>query len=148
MPDLTEPQMVFVEQLVSTGCTQTEAARRAGYADASQEAWRLMRKPHVLAAVREHRERLISGSLSNIAAETLREVMENKAYPASARVAAARAVWEAAGHFAGAGKDQGTEKPLNEMTEDELRAFIARADQVIANGGLPVSIKVVEAVTH
>ena len=148
MSDLTASQIIFVEELVSNGRTATEAARRAGYADASQEAWRLMRKPHVLAAIREHRERLISGSLSNIAAETLREVMENKTYPASARVAAARAVWEAAGHFTGPGKELGTGKPLNEMSEDELRAFIARADQVIANGGAPVAIKVVETVSN
>lgn len=147
MPDLTDQQSQFVEQLVSNGCTQTEAARRAGYADPGMEAWRLMRKPHVLAAVREHRERLISGSLSNIAAETLREVMENKAYPASSRVAAARAVWEAAGHFAGAGKDQGPDRPLNEMTEEQLRAIIAKADAITS--GQPIAtIKIVDAVTH
>lgn len=147
MPELTDQQTSFVEQLVSNGCTQTEAARRAGYADPGMEAWRLMRKPHVIAAVREHRERLISGSLANVAAETFREVMENKAYPAAARVAAARAVWEAAGHFSGADKNKGQDRPLNEMTEDELRAFIAKADAV-ANGQPLASITVVEAVTH
>jgi phage terminase small subunit len=147
MPELTEQQSNFVEQLVSTGCTQTEAARRAGYADASQEAWRLMRKPHVLAAVREHRERLISGSLSNIAAETLREVMENKSYPASSRVAAARAVWEAAGHFAVADKGKGQDQPLNEMTEEQLRAFIERCDRIVSGEPL-AAIKVVDAITH
>ena len=142
MTELTGPQSKFADELVSAGCTPTEAARRAGYADPSQEAWRLLRKPHVIAAVREMRERLISGSLANIAAETLREVMTNQAYPASARVSAARVVFEAAGHFQRVDRD--AEMPLNEMSEAELTAFIARQDQIIASGGAPLTIKVVE----
>src|SRR4051812_19318204 len=126
MPDLTAQQQKFVDHLVSTGCTPTEAARVAGYEHPTQESYRLIRKPHVNLAIRELRERVISSDLANVATATLRAVMLDEEAPASARVSAARTAYEAAGHLGkNAGAGEGRDKPLSEMSEAELVAFIA-----------------------
>lgn len=123
---LTEQQRSFVDEFVTTGCTATEAARQAGFSAPGQEAYRLMRKPHVLKAVRETRERLIGASLANLAVKTLADVMKDVAAPASARVAAARCALDAAGHFDRAKDD--VDKSITEMTNAELQALIAKVD--------------------
>lgn len=134
-PALTDQQNQFVAELVSTGCTPTEAARRAGYADGPLEGWRLMRKPHVLAAVKHLRERMVGGHLANVAVATLMDVMQDRTCPASARVSAARTVFEAAGMFnteKSAAAAQ-AEKRMEEMDAAELAAFIRRCDEELAD---------------
>lgn len=138
MPALTDQQKRFVDELVSTGCTPTEAARRAGYSDPGQEAWRLMRKAHVVSEVRELRERLISGHAANVAVSTLMEIMQDGAAPASARVSAARTVLEAAGHFDKAGRNAGDNQALHEMSAEKLAALIAEIDAQLGKQGGPL----------
>jgi hypothetical protein len=128
MSGLTDTQTQFVEELVSSGCTPTEAARRSGYADPGQEAWRLMRKDHVVAAIRTMRERMVSGHAANVAIKTLVEIMTDKAAPASARVSAARTVCEAAGDFDRAAHPA-QERRLEEMTTEQLVVFISSIDR-------------------
>jgi len=146
MPDLTAPQQSFVDELVATGCTPTEAARRAGYRHPGQEAYRLMRNRHVLGAVKDLQNRLISGFGCNVALKTLLEVMGDKAAPASARVSAARAMFDAGGLMSKS-DERAEEKQLHEMTNDELSAFIERCDRTIAAGGEPPVIRLTDA-TH
>lgn len=129
-----EKQTAFVVELVGSGCTPTEAARRAGYACPAQEAYRLVRLEHVQDAIREEQQRIINGDLVNKSLKTLHAVMDDPAAPASAKVAAARAGLEAAGLFARAnseGKAQGERegsggKPLHAMTEEELLQLALR----------------------
>ncbi|WP_374530591.1 terminase small subunit [Novosphingobium sp.] len=129
MATLTEQQAEFVHHLVTTGCNPTEAARAAGYAVPKQEAYRLTRLPHVQAAIRQERERLISAHGANVALATLNEIMRDKTAPASARVSASRTMLEAAGLFDKNGRDTGTGKTLQEMTTDELAETISKLDR-------------------
>jgi hypothetical protein len=133
MPALTDMQEAFVHKLVTTGCTQTAAAAEAGYAQPDVSASQLVRKPHVAAAIREMRERVI-GDLANVAVATLRTVMADTMAPASARVSAARTSLEAAGHLGkGVGADAGKDKPLHEMTQEQLTEFITKSNAAIAS---------------
>jgi phage terminase small subunit len=130
MAGLTEQQTKFVEHLVSSGCTPSEAARHAGFASPPQEAYRLMQKPHVMAAIRHLRERLISGHAANVALTTLVEIMRDKQAPASARVSAARTAFEAAGHFDKTDRDAAGN--MAEMSAGELEGVVARLDAQLA----------------
>lgn len=62
--------------------------------------------------------------LANIATGTLREVMTDKQAPASARVQAARTVLEMAGELGRGKSDADEDRPLSEMTADELTRMI------------------------
>ncbi len=132
MPALTDRQTEFVHHLVTIGCTPTEAARAAGYAEPKQEAYRLTRLPHVQTAVREERERLVTCDLANVALRTIREIMEDKQASSSARVSAARTAFEVAGMFERKGGDIGSSKPLHDMTAEELEIAIRRLDDQLA----------------
>lgn len=127
MAELTEIQSAFVSYLVLEGCNPTEAARRAGYSHPKSRSWELLRKPHIIAAIREEQTRILDGDLANIAMNTLRNVMENENSPASSRVAASRAVLEASGYFRRSDNISLEEKDPLEMTTQELEVFIAKA---------------------
>ena len=140
----TDNQRRFVDHLVANGCTPTEAAREAGYEHPAQEAYRLIRKPHIITAIGELRGRLISSHGANVATRTLIDIMQDVMAPASARVSAARTMYEAAGQFT-KGLDPDRDVPLHEMTTEQLQAFIANAQTVIDDGGSAPVIRVIEA---
>lgn len=122
--DLTAKQRTFVTVLVRLGCTPTHAAREAGYSDPKVSAHDLLRTPHIQNAVRFERARYVQSDLANIATCTLREVMADKAAPASARVQAARTVLELAGELGKAKSDGVEDRPLSELSADELTRLI------------------------
>lgn len=122
--DLTPKQRTFVTVLVRLGCTPTHAAREAGYAEAKVSAHDLLRTPHIQAAVKFERARYVQSDLANIATCTLREVMTDNAAPASARVQAARTVLELAGELGKAKSDGVEDRPLSELSADELTRLI------------------------
>lgn len=124
--DLNDKQKVFVRELVQSGSTPTHAARVAGYSDPGNSAYYLMRQPHITAAIRDQRARLIDGELANVALSTLRGVMTDSDAPAAARVSAARTVLEMSGELRKDGSDASVEKRLHEMSADELAAVIDR----------------------
>lgn len=126
---LTEKQIAFVDHYLSAGCTPTEAARAVGYATPTVEAYRLTRLPHIRRAIQEARERLIDTEGATVAYGTLMDCMK-PGNPGSVRVAAAKLVWQAAGVLEkhGAAGD----KPLQEMTADELRSVIDACDGAMA----------------
>ena len=130
MTHLTDAQQKFVDELVSTGCTPTEAARRTGFAAPGQEAYRLMRKDHVVAAIRDLRERTVSGHAANLAIKTLIDIMADTDAPAAARVSAARTVCEAAGDFDRAMRGA-PRTPTADMTMDQLLVVVAQIDKKI-----------------
>lgn len=122
--ELTPKQRAFVLQLVRTGTNPTNAAREAGYSDAGTSAYDLMRLPHVAAAIRLERERYVSGELANVATGTLHAILVDKAAPAAARVQAARTVLEMSGEIGKAKRSAEDERPLSEMTAEELAGLI------------------------
>jgi hypothetical protein len=126
-PDFTSQQSSFISALVLEGCNPTEAARRAGYAHPKQRAHELLQKQHILAEIKREQSRALTGNLSNIALGTLQNVMENQKNPASARVAAARAVLEAAGHFKAPERTTDINAP-HLMTRTQLEAIITKIE--------------------
>jgi phage terminase small subunit len=122
--DLTPKQRAFVSALVRSGSTPTAAAREVGYSDAKTSSYDLLRLPHVAAAIRFERQRYISGELANIATGTLRDILTDKEAPASARVQAARTVLEMSADIGKARKDADEDRPLSELSADELARLI------------------------
>lgn len=62
--------------------------------------------------------------LANIATGTLREVMIDKQAPASARVQAARTVLEMSGELGRGKSDADEDRPLSELSAEELTRMI------------------------
>lgn len=122
--ELTPKQRSFVTLLVRNGTTPTQAARQAGYATPGVSSYDLMRLPHVQAAIRLERGRYISGELANIATGTLHDILLDKEAPASARVQAARTVLEMSGDIGKAKRTDDDDRPLSEMTAEELARMI------------------------
>lgn len=145
MSELTQTQHAFVDELVASGCTPTEAARRAGFQHPGQEAYRLMRKPHVVRAIKEAQNRLIAASGTNVALKTLLDVMINGTKE-PARVSAARTWVEMAGLLKPDAAGE-RDKQLHEMSNEELAEFLVWCDKTIAEGGERPVIRVTDQ-TH
>jgi phage terminase small subunit len=122
--DLTPKQRAFVVALVRNGTTPTAAAREAGYNNPKVSSFDVLRLPHVAAAIRLERGRYISGELANIATGTLHAILIDKEAPASARVQAARTVLEMSGDIGKAKRTDDDDRPLSEMTAEELARLI------------------------
>lgn len=136
--DLTPKQRAFVTQLVRTGTNPTKAARDAGYSDAGTSAYDLMRLPHVGAAIRLERERYISGELANVATGTLHAILTDSTAPASARVQAARTVLEMSGEIGRHKTSAEEDRPLSEMSADELAKLIDKWQEEKAAMAIPI----------
>lgn len=136
--ELTPKQLAFVSVLVRSGSNPTHAAREAGYSDAGTSAYDLMRMPHVVAAVRLERERYISGELANVATGTLHAILTDKAAPASARVQAARTVLEMSGEIGRHKTSAEDDRPLSEMSADELAKLIDKWQEEKAAMATPI----------
>ena len=95
--NLTDQQAEFVRSLAQDNVTPTEAARRAGYSQPTTAAWRLMKSAQVAAAVKQAHFLEVDSNLTGVALRTLKAIMEDARAPASARVAAARAVADMSG---------------------------------------------------
>ena len=113
--------------LVHQGKGRTEAARLAGFAAPRQSAYNLTQSPKIIAKIRQERNKVYQTELASTAVNTLKEVMEDKDAPASARIAAARTSLELAGDI---GKhsvaNRNQDRSLAEMTPEELSAIIDR----------------------
>jgi phage terminase small subunit len=143
--ELTAKQRAFVDALVRHGCNATKAAQIAGYSVPRQAAYDLQHLPHVAAAIRLERQRYISGELANVATGTLVSVMTDKEAPASARVQAARTVLEMSGELAkGRAKGDDEDRPLSELTADELTRLIDRWTEEKASLAKPIDAEVIE----
>ena len=138
-------QRVFVTKLVRTGTNPTDAARQAGYADAGVSAHNLVRLPHVQAAIRMERQRFISGELANIATGTLRDILTDTEAPASARVQAARTVLEMSGDIGKSKRDDDEDRPLSELSADELTRMIDKWTEEKSALAKPIDAQVIDA---
>ena len=122
--NLTEKQNNFVHYLVVEGKNPTESARLSGYEYPKQSAYSLTRNPSVIAIIRQTRQTLYQTDLSNIAVQTLKDVMQDPDAPASARVSASRTVLELSGDLGKNALEQLNNKNLSELTPDELGKLI------------------------
>ena len=137
--DLTSMQRTFVTTLVRHGCTPTQAAREAGYAEPKVPAHGQLRSAHIQTAVRFESSRYVMSDLANIATGTLRDVIEDKEAPASARVQAARTVLELAGELGRGKSDSYEDRPLSELSADELTRMIDRWTEEKAAMAKPIN---------
>lgn len=141
---MTLKQSAFVTILVRQGCNPTQAARQAGYAEPKVASYDLLRTPHIQEAIRQERARYISGDLANIATATLRAIMMDDAAPASARVSAARTALELAGELGASKREVDEDRPLSEMSADELAQLIDRWQGERAALAIPVEADATE----
>jgi phage terminase small subunit len=121
---LTPRQREFVYYLVHQADSPTVAARKAGYAQAKMSAYTMTRLPHIQIAIRQERSRYFEADLANVAAGTLRQIMLDDEAPAAARVSAARTVLEVTREIGRRQDDPADDRPLSEMTPDELADLI------------------------
>ena len=114
---------------VAGGLSAAEAAKRAGFVG-ENEGWRLVRIPHVQAAINQARAALIAGDGARLAWRTMARLMEDGAgSPPAVQFQAARWVLEASGQGLAARIAERTgdpEKALSEMSLGELEGFISR----------------------
>lgn len=95
--DATPAERKFAD-LVALGVPPSRAAVKAGLSNGKDgAATKVMARPAVRALIRAANVARIEGGLLPIAHTTLQDVMQDRDVPASARVAAARVVYAAAG---------------------------------------------------
>ena len=123
---LSEQQTQFCEYLVKENKNPTEAARLAGYAVPKQSAYILTRNPTVMTALRLMRQTVYQTDMASLAANTLKEVMQDPDANPSAKVSAARTALELAGDLGKNAEEMSSGKNLGEMTPDELGSLIDR----------------------
>ena len=90
------------------------------------------------------RQRFISGELANVATGTLQAIMLDKGAPAAARVSAARTVLEMSGELRKERKDGDDDRPLSELTADELAKLIDKWQEEKAQLATPIPANEVE----
>ena len=142
--DLTPMQRAYVVNLVRNGVNPTKAAELAGYQHPKTAGFELTRLPHVAAAVRMERQRYISGELANVATGTLQAIMTDKEAPAAARVQAARTVLEMSGEIGRHKRTDDEDRPLSELTADELTRMIDKWTEEKAALAKPIDAEVIE----
>jgi phage terminase small subunit len=138
-------QRSFVMALVRNGVTPTKAAEMAGYSAPRTAGYDVMQLPHVLAAVRMERQRYISGELANVATGTLQAIMTDKEAPAAARVQAARTVLEMSGEIGRHKRPDDEDRPLSELSADELTRMIDKWTEEKAALAKPIDAQVIDA---
>lgn len=135
---LTDQQAKFVRHLLD-GLPMGEAAIKAGYSDSSP-AYRLVRTPAVIAAIHAHLGAKLRTEAAPAAFNLLLRVIQDEKAPLKLRVDASKTILDRAGHIApkAAEPDRAGDKPMSEMSAEELRAFVSRAQSELANRARPV----------
>lgn len=121
----------YAVELILGGTAVEDALETAGYAS-GYSASHFMASPAVQAALKVGRSDTITGMLATRAMLVMEALLDSKSD--AARFTAAKWLLEAAGHGQ-KGDGDGRSKALHEMTEDELRGFMAKAQQVVDQGG-------------
>lgn len=139
MPDqsgrLTEQERSFIEHMIASA-DPVYSAEKAGYAHPRPSASKLVRRPEVVAAIREAvLVRLYSEGVP-VAVNTLLEIARDEKAPKNPRIAAARTLAEMT--RMGVIDGNGLDKPLSEMTRAELSAAKDRALAYLAELDAPV----------
>jgi phage terminase small subunit len=137
--ELSPRQGTFVAAYLQSGSI-SQAAEAAGYA--SEHGGRAaLASVRVQAALKEARAAILTSEAANEALVTMRELLK-PGIPPAVRFGASKWILELAGHTKDA-DDDGSSKPMHEMTEAELHRFMAKARRVMEGGGEPPLITVV-----
>ena len=120
---LTEKQRLFIREYVSQSGNRSAAAKSAGISRASADYY--LGVPHVIDEIYRMRDAWLRTDLAQQAGAVLAGLLNSETTPAMVRYQAARYVLEMAGHE----KPQqnqalNNDKPLTEMTIEELQTFI------------------------
>lgn len=141
MRQLTEQQKVFVREYVRNGGSGADAARAAGYAASrpAQQAHDLLALSHIQEAIHREQSKLIGGDLASKAVEVVHRILHDDALAGSVagqklQLEAAKTVLDRAGHIAPKASEPEMigDKPLTEMSLEELEAFIRRGQAALA----------------
>lgn len=123
----TDAQSDLIEALESHGL-----AEHAGYEDCLKNR-QIGRSEAVQVELLSVRRSRLRGDLASKALTAMEKLVTDDKTPAATRFSAAKWILEQAGHTDQA--DDGRDKPLAEMTEAELRAFLIKAEATVAAGG-------------
>lgn len=141
-PALPDRQAEFV-RLIVAGKEPDAAAQLAGYAG-KDASWRLMRLPQVAASLHMEVQRMLVVD-APVSWRVLREIRDNVKTPARTRADVSVQLLKLAGHVAPTSREQANAKQINEMTSEELLAYIdrnsrelARLEQELASRGAPL----------
>ena len=127
---LTEMQSLFVDYRVRCGMPKTQAARLAGFRWPKKSAYLLDQNPKIIAKIRHERNKLYQTELASQAVQTLKDTMDDRDAPASARVAAARTALELAKDIGKHSQaNQKMDQPLSEMSPEQLAAIIGHWEE-------------------
>jgi phage terminase small subunit len=138
---LTDQQKAFVREYVRNGGSGADAARAAGYSAArpAQQAHDLLALPHIQEAIHREQARLIGGGLASKAVEVVQRILHDAALADTVsgqklQLEAAKTVLDRAGHIAPKASEAEMigDKPLTEMSLDELDAFIRAGQAALA----------------
>lgn len=110
--------------------TTIEAASRSACMT-YDAAWRALQLPAMQLAIRRELAHRIATEGASVGFKALHSIAGDLKAPAAARVTAGRALLAMAGFSEKAGEERRTEKPLNEMTGEELRVFIDKHESEI-----------------
>lgn len=133
--NVTEMQRAYAAAYVTNGAQEEKAAISAGYSKATARSigWKLARNPAVMALIRREQTLQLVNKGATIAIETLIDVMRDKKTSGAVRVEASKTMLDRAGHISKAQvkPESSGPKALNDMTIDELDAFIAGGAKAI-----------------
>jgi phage terminase small subunit len=138
---LTEKQQKFVHEIVK-GRIPVDAAREAGFQSGLKEqAFRLMHTPAVAAAIRFEITRLLTVEALPLAYRVLTDLARDSSVPAAVRRACARDLMDRAGFVTPKAPEAaaGAEKPLSEMSSDELRGLVDRLESELGARAVDVT---------
>lgn len=128
---LTEQQRSLAVALAD-GCRLVEAGRRAGYADQAT-AWATSRLPHVIAAVRAERQRIIQTHLGPMAIGTIRAALEDETLPLKDKFPYVKLAVQMAGDVKTVTAADDADKSLEDMDDAELMAVLGDLRQQIVD---------------
>lgn len=122
---LTVPQLAFAVR-VASGEKPRDAAQALGLAGHDT----MMRNPAVIAAIHAEREKIIRGKVGTLAVSRLHQWLENEeamAAPSTVGFKVVELALALAGHGTRIGQHvpKPLDKPLHEMSADELRTLLA-----------------------
>ena len=124
---------------LARGSTVQQAALKAGIPQSARLSDALKTEQHA-AMLRDAIDDALSTELAPLAIKTLERMLRDESAPAKVRLDAAKTVLDRSGHAVGdkAGGAADGRRDIAEMTQEELRAFIARGESLLAELATPV----------
>lgn len=124
---LTEMQRRFAAAYVANGGRGTDAAREAGYATPPVDSWKLLRNEAVVDAVRREFAVRVRAEAATVGLSVLLDVAQDAGQSGAARVSAAKALLQLAGHGGAGGaqlEDDDEGESLGTMSYERLVSVV------------------------